>query len=149
MPGGCLHYVFRHRRAGHGGAAARGRDGCGGHWRGRGNGERSPGGGQRGRHHPGAREGSHRRGGAMSEFEALYPFLYADTSDLSAVLAQVRASTVAKAEEILELRRTVSPRDGPRIAECGRAAAARFAAGGRLVAFGNAARAPAPTTRAT
>ena len=37
----------------------------------------------------------------MSELEALYPFLYADTSDLSAVLAQVRASTVAKAEEIL------------------------------------------------
>src|SRR5580700_301334 len=44
--------------------------------------------------------------------EALYPFLYADTSDLSAVLAQVRASTVAKAEEIGELRRTVCARDG-------------------------------------
>jgi D-sedoheptulose 7-phosphate isomerase len=48
--------------------------------------------------------------------EALYPFLYADTSDLSAVLAQVRASTVAKAEEILELRRTVCARDGARLA---------------------------------
>ena len=73
----------------------------------------------------------------MSELEALYPFLYADTSDLSAVLAQVRASTVAKAQEILELRRTVPERDGARIAECARAAAARFAAGGRLFAFGN------------
>ena len=73
----------------------------------------------------------------MSELEALYPFLYADTSDLSAVLAQVRASTVAKAEEILELRRTVAERDGARIAECARQAAARFAAGGRLFAFGN------------
>ncbi|HUB22286.1 MAG TPA: SIS domain-containing protein [Streptosporangiaceae bacterium] len=73
----------------------------------------------------------------MSEFEALYPFLYADTSDLSAVLAQVRASTVAKAGEILELRRTVAGRDGDRIAECARQAAARFAAGGRLFAFGN------------
>ena len=73
----------------------------------------------------------------MSEFEALYPFLYADTSDLSAVLAQVRASTVAKAEEIRELRRTVAERDGARIAECARQAAARFAAGGRLFAFGN------------
>src|ERR1700728_3064032 len=64
-----------------------------------------------------------RDGGAM---EALYPFLYADTSDLSAVLAQVRASTVAKAEEIGELRRTVCAADGARIAE-----------GGRLFAFGN------------
>src|SRR5580692_10179428 len=69
--------------------------------------------------------------------EALYPFLYADTSDLSAVLAQVRASTVAKAQEIGELRRTVCARDGARIAECAREAAARFAAGGRLFAFGN------------
>ena len=73
----------------------------------------------------------------MSEFEALYPFLYADTSDLTAVMDQVRASTVAKANEILELRRTVAERDGARIAECAAAAAARFAAGGRLFAFGN------------
>ena len=73
----------------------------------------------------------------MSEFENLYPFLYADTSDLSAVLAQVRASTVAKTGEILELRRTVCARDGARIAECARAVAARFGAGGRLFAFGN------------
>jgi D-sedoheptulose 7-phosphate isomerase len=73
----------------------------------------------------------------MSEFESLYPFLYSNTSDLSAVLAQVRASTVAKSEEILELRRTVVARDGARMAECAREAAARFAAGGRLFAFGN------------
>ena len=73
-------------------------------------------------------------GGAM---ESLYPFLYADTSDLSAVLAQVRASTVAKAQEILELRRTVAARDGARLADCARAVATRFGAGGRLFAFGN------------
>ena len=73
----------------------------------------------------------------MSEFESLYPFLYSDTSDLSAVMAQVRASTVAKAEEIGELRRTVCERDAARIEECARQAAARFAAGGRLFAFGN------------
>jgi D-sedoheptulose 7-phosphate isomerase len=73
----------------------------------------------------------------MSEFESLYPFLYADTSDLSAVLAQVRASTLAKVEEIGELRRAVGARDGARIAECARQAAARFGAGGRLFAFGN------------
>src|SRR5690349_2572118 len=73
----------------------------------------------------------------MSEIESLYPFLYSDTSDLSAVLAQVRASTVAKVAEIGELRRTVGERDGARIAECARQAAARFGAGGRLFAFGN------------
>jgi D-sedoheptulose 7-phosphate isomerase len=69
--------------------------------------------------------------------ESLYPFLYSDTSDLSAVLDQVRASTVAKAAEIVELRRAVGARDGARIAECAAQAAARFGAGGRLFAFGN------------
>jgi D-sedoheptulose 7-phosphate isomerase len=73
-------------------------------------------------------------GGAM---EALYPFLYSGRTDLSTVLEQVRASTVAKAQEIIELRRAVAARDGARIAECARQAAARFAAGGRLFAFGN------------
>jgi len=69
--------------------------------------------------------------------ESLYPFLYADSADLSAVLEQVRASTAAKAEEILELRRVISARDGARLAECARRAAERFRAGGRLFAFGN------------
>ena len=72
--------------------------------------------------------------GAM---ESLYPFLYADTGNLSAVLDQVRASTVAKAGEIGGLRRAVGARDGARIEECARAVAARFGAGGRLFAFGN------------
>ncbi len=69
--------------------------------------------------------------------ESLYPFLYSDTSDLPAVLEQVRNSTVAKAGEILELRRVIAARDGARLAECALQAAARFAAGGRLFAFGN------------
>jgi D-sedoheptulose 7-phosphate isomerase len=69
--------------------------------------------------------------------ESLYPFLYADTSDLAAVLEQVRASTVGKTREILELRRAIARRDGARIAGCAREMAARFAAGGRLFAFGN------------
>src|SRR5499427_7886257 len=69
--------------------------------------------------------------------EALYPFLYASTSDLSDVLAQVRASTVAKVEEIAELRRTVAARESTRLANCAEDMAARFAAGGRLFAFGN------------
>jgi D-sedoheptulose 7-phosphate isomerase len=71
------------------------------------------------------------------DLEALYPFLYADTGDLTTVLDQVRASTVAKAAEIGELRRTVGARDGARIEACAREMAIRFAAGGRLFAFGN------------
>ena len=67
--------------------------------------------------------------------EALYPFLYADESDLSGVLAQVRASTVAKTQEIMDLRRTVAARDGARLANCAEDMAARFAAGGRLFAL--------------
>jgi D-sedoheptulose 7-phosphate isomerase len=69
--------------------------------------------------------------------EALYPFLYAGTSDLPAVLEEVRASTVTKAGEITELRQVIAGRDGARIAQCAREMAARFAAGGRLFAFGN------------
>jgi len=44
---------------------------------------------------------------------------------------------VAKAAEILELRRVIAAQDGARLAECALQAAARFAAGGRLFAFGN------------
>jgi D-sedoheptulose 7-phosphate isomerase len=72
--------------------------------------------------------------GAM---ESLYPFLYSSTSDLPAVLEQVRASTVAKAAEITELRRLVSGQEAGRLAACARDTAAAFAAGGRLFAFGN------------
>ena len=75
-----------------------------------------------------------RDAGAM---ESLYPFLYAETSDLPAVLEEVRASTVAKTEEITELRREIARRDSDRIAACAQEMAARFAAGGRLFAFGN------------
>jgi D-sedoheptulose 7-phosphate isomerase len=69
--------------------------------------------------------------------ESLYPFLYSDTSDLPAVLEEVRRSTVAKAAEITELRRVIAARDGGRLMACAADAAARFAAGGRLLAFGN------------
>ena len=75
--------------------------------------------------------------GGTQAMESLYPFLYSGTSDLQAVLDQVRRSTVAKAEEIVELRATVCSRDAARLARCARDAAARFAAGGRLFAFGN------------
>ena len=70
--------------------------------------------------------------------ESLYPFLYAgDAPDLDAVLAEVRASTVAKAREITELRRVICAQDAERLTECAQQMAARFAAGGRLLAFGN------------
>jgi D-sedoheptulose 7-phosphate isomerase len=69
--------------------------------------------------------------------EALYPFLYSGKTDLSAVLEQVRQSTVAKADEILGLRQAVLTADGQRLLACAREMAGRFAAGGRLLAFGN------------
>jgi D-sedoheptulose 7-phosphate isomerase len=75
---------------------------------------------------------------AGDSMAALYPFLYGDSqADLEKVLAEVRRSTAAKAVEIVELRRTVLARDGARLAACANAMAARFAAGGRLFAFGN------------
>jgi D-sedoheptulose 7-phosphate isomerase len=69
--------------------------------------------------------------------ESLYPFLYSGTTDVSAVIEQARQSTVAKAEEILQLRRTVRDADGARLLDCAREMSARFAAGGQLLAFGN------------
>jgi D-sedoheptulose 7-phosphate isomerase len=69
--------------------------------------------------------------------ESLYPFLYKNESDLEAVLEQVRASTVAKAAEIAELRATIVKQDGARLEACANEAAQRLGAGGRLFAFGN------------
>jgi D-sedoheptulose 7-phosphate isomerase len=69
--------------------------------------------------------------------ESLYPFLYSGQTDVSAVLEQVRQSTVAKAEEILRLRQEVLAADGQRLLDCARQMAARFASDGRLLAFGN------------
>jgi D-sedoheptulose 7-phosphate isomerase len=77
------------------------------------------------------------RQGGTEAMEALYPFLYAGQSDLALVLDQVRASTLAKAEEILALRDTVCERDAARLERCAADVAATFAAGGRLFAFGN------------
>ncbi len=75
--------------------------------------------------------------GGPAGMEALYPFLYSGSSDLPAVLAEVRGSTVAKVAEIIELRRSIAEQDSAALAAAASAAAARFAAGGRLLAFGN------------
>lgn len=71
------------------------------------------------------------------DMHSLYPFLYANTSDVAAVLEQVRRSTVDKAREITELRAQVLARDGQRLVACADEMARRFAAGGRLLTFGN------------
>lgn len=76
-------------------------------------------------------------GAPAGSLEALYPFLYSGRTDLSAVLEQVRQSTVAKAEEILSLRRAIRDSAASRLAACAQEMAARFEAGGRLFAFGN------------
>jgi D-sedoheptulose 7-phosphate isomerase len=69
--------------------------------------------------------------------EALYPFLYEQGGDLEAVLDEVRRSTADKAREIVALRDTVLERDRQALAACAAAMAERFAAGGKLFAFGN------------
>ncbi|SFR02498.1 D-sedoheptulose 7-phosphate isomerase [Lentzea waywayandensis] len=69
--------------------------------------------------------------------ESLYPFLHAPSSDVDELVAQVRASTVAKVHEAVRLREEVFERERERLAVCARAMAERFAAGGRLLAFGN------------
>ncbi|HEU5473864.1 MAG TPA: SIS domain-containing protein [Actinophytocola sp.] len=81
--------------------------------------------------------GAHGSPGPAADVRSLYPFLYAGDSDVDGVLEQVRRSTVAKAREIVELRERVLARDGDRLLECAGRMAARFAAGGRLLAFGN------------
>jgi len=76
-------------------------------------------------------------GAAPGSVESLYPFLYSGQTDVSAVLDQVRHSTVAKAEEILVLRRGIRDAEAARLAACAQDMAERFEAGGRLFAFGN------------
>lgn len=73
----------------------------------------------------------------QDDVTSLYPFLYGGGSDLESVLAQVRASTVAKASEIVALRAEVLEREGASLLACADAMAAAFAGGGRLFAFGN------------
>jgi len=52
-------------------------------------------------------------------------------------MEEVSRSTAEKALEIVALREQVAERDGARIAACAEAMAERFAAGGRLLSFGN------------
>ncbi len=76
----------------------------------------------------------------MSGVESLYPFLYGQQGPpdgLADVLALVAGSTRAKIAEIDRLRAEVAAADAERLAGCAAAMADRFAAGGRLMTFGN------------
>lgn len=64
----------------------------------------------------------------------LYPFLDAGESDLDAVLADVRASTVRKGQDVSELRAKIDLRG---LQRCAEAVRVRLDAGGRLITFGN------------
>jgi D-sedoheptulose 7-phosphate isomerase len=86
---------------------------------------------------PAPEAGKPGRAGNAAAVESLYPFLYAGDSDLDAVMEEVRQSTVAKIAEIADLRRQVCARDAGRLRACAGDMAARFSAGGRLLAFGN------------
>jgi len=86
---------------------------------------------------PAPEAGNPGRAGNAAAVESLYPFLYAGDSDLDAVMEEVRQSTVAKIAEIADLRRQVCARDAGRLRACAGDMAARFSAGGRLLAFGN------------
>lgn len=69
--------------------------------------------------------------------ESLYPFLYADASNVDTVLAEARRSTAEKAAEIVTLREEVFDLHADRLVECAEAMAASFTAGRKLFAFGN------------
>lgn len=67
----------------------------------------------------------------------LYPFLYEGVSNRTGLLEEVADSSAAKAREIVVLRREVSAAAGDAVAGCATELTRRFAAGGKLLAFGN------------
>jgi D-sedoheptulose 7-phosphate isomerase len=88
--------------------------------------------------HRGLLEG--RSGGSLHDSGAssfLYPFLAEAESDLAAVLEDVRASVLAKAEEVTALRAQTLGTDGDAIAAAARTLRAGLDAGGSVLALGN------------
>ena len=73
----------------------------------------------------------------MTGMESLYPFLYAEPTDLDALLRAASASTADKAREIVGLREQLAQRYADPLVACAQAMAQRFSAGGRLFSFGN------------
>lgn len=76
-------------------------------------------------------------GQQQGSIHSLYPFLYAGQSDVDAVLAEVRRSTVEKANEIVTLRAQVLADYADALVACARDMATSFARGRRLFTFGN------------
>lgn len=69
--------------------------------------------------------------------EALYPFLSTNSTDPSTVRQHVCDSTREKARQIQQLRREMRTRYGAELVTTANDMARRFAAGGRLLTFGN------------
>ena len=67
----------------------------------------------------------------------LYPFLAEGETDLDAVLADVRASVLMKADEVGELRRQTLTDAGDELQAAAATLRTAFATGGRLLALGN------------
>ena len=71
----------------------------------------------------------------------LYPFLYAASGEsepaVAILLEAVKTSTLAKCEEVVALRNDLVAEFDEEIAKAAVAMARRFAAGGKLLAFGN------------
>jgi D-sedoheptulose 7-phosphate isomerase len=73
----------------------------------------------------------------MSNTGFLYPFLQAGEGDARPLLADLAASARAKAGESARLQRDTIAEWADQVSACGAAMARRFAAGGRMYAFGN------------
>ncbi len=89
---------------------------------------------------PPLRHGPHQQGEPEAEppgASFLYPFLSGEGSDPEAVIADVRRSVIAKAEEIGELRRQTLTEGREALVGAASALRRAFDAGGRLLAFGN------------
>ena len=76
------------------------------------------------------------------DFErAFYPFLndraHGAAEPVAALLASVRASTLAKCKEVVTLRTEILAEFGDQLERAADAMAERFARGGKLIAFGN------------
>jgi D-sedoheptulose 7-phosphate isomerase len=79
----------------------------------------------------------------------LYPFIDAQEHDLNSLLVDLAASAQAKAAESAALRRSTVESSAEKVAKAAAEMAARFAAGGRLFAFGNGGSSTDATTLAT
>lgn len=67
----------------------------------------------------------------------LYPFIDSEESDVEALLIDLQASALAKAKQSAALRRSTLQSTADLVDEAAHEIARRFAAGGRLFAFGN------------